>query len=123
LPYPPKVRKRLFTRCCALRANRAELTCAKGNCCEACHLVCGLNVTLTTLVHRYHIGGMASYRILSQVDGKFGVEITEPGRQPWIGASFATEREARAYIAKQQMVAGIAADWERLSPRNGRDKD
>lgn len=53
---------------------------------------------------RIYLGGghMASYRIVSRADGLYGVEVTEPGSDPSIVASFATEAEARAYIAEER---------------------
>jgi hypothetical protein len=41
----------------------------------------------------------ASYRILSQADGTFAVERTEPGKAPVITGRFKTEEEARAHVA------------------------
>jgi hypothetical protein len=41
----------------------------------------------------------ASYRILSQADGTFAVERTEPGKGPVITGHFKTEEEARAHVA------------------------
>lgn len=47
----------------------------------------------------------ASYRIVSQADGTFAVERTEPGRKPIISERFKTEAEARTYVANQKKMA------------------
>jgi hypothetical protein len=41
----------------------------------------------------------ASYRILSETDGTFAIERTEPGKAPVITGHFKTEEEARAHVA------------------------
>jgi hypothetical protein len=47
----------------------------------------------------------ASYRIVSQGDGTFVVERTEPGRKPVISGRFKTEAEARSYVADQKKMS------------------
>jgi hypothetical protein len=47
----------------------------------------------------------ASYRIVSQADGTFAVERTEPGKEPVISGHFKTEAEARAHLADLEKVA------------------
>lgn len=37
----------------------------------------------------------ATYRIISQADGTFAVERTEPGKEPVVTGHFKTEAEAR----------------------------
>jgi hypothetical protein len=41
----------------------------------------------------------AAYRIVSQADGTFAVERTEPGKSPVVTGHFKTEKEARAHVA------------------------
>jgi hypothetical protein len=50
----------------------------------------------------------ASYRIISQADGTFAVERTEPGREPDIIGHFKTEAEARSCVA----------DLKKMGPRD-----
>jgi hypothetical protein len=47
----------------------------------------------------------ASYRIVSQTDGTFAVERTEPGEAPVVSGHFKTEAEARAYVADLKKMA------------------
>jgi hypothetical protein len=47
----------------------------------------------------------ASYRIVSQADGTFAVERTEPGKDPVISGHFKTEAEARAHVADLKKTA------------------
>jgi hypothetical protein len=47
----------------------------------------------------------ASYRIVSQADGTFAVERTEPGKDPVISGHFKTEAEARAHVADLKKAA------------------
>jgi hypothetical protein len=47
----------------------------------------------------------AIYRILSQADGTFAVERTEPGREPVVSGHFRTEAEARAHVADLKRTA------------------
>jgi hypothetical protein len=47
----------------------------------------------------------ASYRIVSQADGTFAVERTEPGKAPVISGPFKTEAEARCHIADLKKMA------------------
>jgi hypothetical protein len=49
----------------------------------------------------------AFYRIVSQADGTFAVERTEPNREPVISGHFKTEAEARAYVADQKNMAAL----------------
>ena len=42
----------------------------------------------------------ASYRIVSQADGTFAIERTEPGKEPVITGHYKTEEEARHHIAE-----------------------
>jgi hypothetical protein len=48
----------------------------------------------------------ASYRIVSQADGTFAVERTEPGKEPVLSGHFKTEVGARVHIAA---LKGMAA--------------
>jgi hypothetical protein len=41
----------------------------------------------------------ATYRVISQADGSFAIERTEPGKAPAITGHFKTEEEARAHVA------------------------
>jgi hypothetical protein len=41
----------------------------------------------------------AVYRIISQVDGTFAIERTEPGKAPVVTRHFKTEKQARAHVA------------------------
>jgi hypothetical protein len=41
----------------------------------------------------------ASYRIVSQADGTFAVERSEPGKEPVVSGHFKTEGQARAHVA------------------------
>jgi hypothetical protein len=41
----------------------------------------------------------ATYRIISQADGTFAVERTEPGKPPVVTGHFKTEKEAHAHVA------------------------
>jgi hypothetical protein len=41
----------------------------------------------------------AAYRIISQSDGTFAIERTEPGKAPVITGHFKTEEEARVHVA------------------------
>jgi hypothetical protein len=47
----------------------------------------------------------ASYRIVSQADGTFAVERTEPGKEFVVSGHFKTEAEARAHIADLKKMA------------------
>jgi hypothetical protein len=47
----------------------------------------------------------ASYRIVSQADGTFAIERTEPGKEPVISGHFKTEAEARHHIAELKKLA------------------
>jgi hypothetical protein len=47
----------------------------------------------------------ASYRIVSQADGTFAVERTEPGKEPALSGHFKTEAAARAHIADLKKMA------------------
>jgi hypothetical protein len=47
----------------------------------------------------------ASYRIVSQADGTFAVERTDPGKEPVITGHFKTEAEARHHIADLKKLA------------------
>jgi hypothetical protein len=47
----------------------------------------------------------ASYRIVSQADGTFAVERTEPGKEPVLSGPFKTEAEARAHVANLKKMA------------------
>jgi hypothetical protein len=46
-----------------------------------------------------------SYRIISQADGAFAVEVTEPGKVPFIAGWFTSETAARAYIREQERMS------------------
>jgi len=41
----------------------------------------------------------AAYSIVSQADGTFAVERTEPGKSPVVTGHFKTEKETRAHVA------------------------
>jgi 3-hydroxymyristoyl/3-hydroxydecanoyl-(acyl carrier protein) dehydratase len=47
----------------------------------------------------------ASYRIVSQADGTFAIERTEPAKEPVITGHFKTEAEARHHIADLKKLA------------------
>lgn len=47
----------------------------------------------------------ATYRIISQADGTFAIERTEPGKEPAITGHFKTEAEARHHIADLKKLA------------------
>ena len=47
----------------------------------------------------------ASYRIISQADGTFAIERTEPGKEPVVTGHFKTEEEARHHIADLKTLA------------------
>jgi hypothetical protein len=47
----------------------------------------------------------ASYSIVSQADGTFAVERTEPGKEFVVSGHFKTEAEARAHIADLKKMA------------------
>jgi hypothetical protein len=47
----------------------------------------------------------ASYRIVSQADGTFAVERTEPGKEPVLSGHFKTDAEARAHVANLKKMA------------------
>jgi len=47
----------------------------------------------------------ASYRIVSQADGTFAVERTEPGKAPVLTGHFKTEDAARAHVADLKKMA------------------
>jgi hypothetical protein len=64
---------------------------------------------------------MTSYRIVSLAAATFGVEVSGPKHVPFIAASFNTEPEARAYIARQEYMESASSDWECKAPRNWRD--
>ena len=42
----------------------------------------------------------ATYRIISQADGTFAIERTEPGKESVISGCFKTEEEARHHVAE-----------------------
>jgi hypothetical protein len=50
------------------------------------------------------------YRIVSQADGTFAIERTEPERKPVISGHFKTEAEARSYVASQENMAALDGD-------------
>jgi hypothetical protein len=60
---------------------------------------------------RSHVSGAilaimeASYRIVSQADGTFAVERTDPGKGPVVTGHFKTEAEARHHIADLRKLA------------------
>jgi hypothetical protein len=45
------------------------------------------------------------YRIVSQADGTFALERTEPGKEPVVSGHFETEVEARAHVAELEKMA------------------
>ena len=47
----------------------------------------------------------ASYRIISQANGTFDVERTEPGKESVVTGHFKTEAEARHHIADLKKLA------------------
>jgi hypothetical protein len=47
----------------------------------------------------------ATYRIISQADGTFAIERTEPGKEPVVTGHFKTEEEARRCIADLKKLA------------------
>jgi hypothetical protein len=54
-----------------------------------------------------HAHSGATYRILHQADGSFGIEVTIPGTHPTLVTSFASEDAAALWIAKHQaQIAG-----------------
>ena len=61
-----------------------------------------------------HPHAEATYRVMSAADGAFAVEVTIPGVYPTMVHSFATERAAEIWIARnRQRVAeeGAAGRW------------
>jgi hypothetical protein len=60
-----------------------------------------------------HVGGMvlrhphadATYRIVPQKDGAFGVEVAIPASNPTMVTSFATEQDAQRWIAEHKRRA------------------
>ena len=47
----------------------------------------------------------ATYRVVAQKDLSYGVEVTIPNTHPTMVTSFATERDAQAWIAKHRKRA------------------
>ena len=54
------------------------------------------------------------FRILTQDDGSFAVEVTEPGDPAYTVPGFRTEAEAEGWVADRQFAAKGADRWERL---------
>ena len=44
----------------------------------------------------------ATYRMISQQDGTYGVEVRIPGKHPTLVTSFATEEAAKAWVTRHQ---------------------
>lgn len=49
-----------------------------------------------------HPHAEATYRVVPQKDGAFGVEVTVPGSQPTMITSFASPEAAEEWIAKHK---------------------
>jgi hypothetical protein len=52
----------------------------------------------------------AIYRIISQADGTFAVERTEPGKEPVVTGHFKTEAEARRHVADLKKLGPLDRD-------------
>jgi hypothetical protein len=65
----------------------------------------------------------ASYRIVPQKDGMFGVEVTIADTNPTVVTSFATKTAAEAWIVKHkrqiESVSLRPRRWLKRSPRAG----
>jgi hypothetical protein len=58
-----------------------------------------------------------TYRVVQRDDGTFAVEITSSGALPQTAAGFATETEAKGWIAQDERLRGAA---DPFGPRGGR---
>jgi hypothetical protein len=52
----------------------------------------------------------ASYRIISQADGTFAVERTEPSKEPVVTGRFRTEEEARRHVAELKRLGPLHSE-------------
>jgi hypothetical protein len=52
----------------------------------------------------------ASYRIISQADGTFAVERTEPSKEPVVTGHFKTEEEARRHVAELKRLGPLHSE-------------
>jgi hypothetical protein len=61
----------------------------------------------------------ATYRVIHQPDGTFGIEVTIPETQPTTVTSFATTADAEAWIAahKQRVTRSISLGYRRAARR------
>jgi hypothetical protein len=64
---------------------------------------------------------MAHYRIVPQ-RVTYAVEVTEPGRAPFIRHRCKTEKQAKAWIAEQKRMEAASDGFERKAATKGRDK-
>jgi hypothetical protein len=68
---------------------------------------------------KIHPYAEAKYRIITQADSTFGVEVTIPETQPTTVTSFATEAAAEAWIEnhKRQVEGAVSLNRSRWARR------
>src|SRR5271155_5859330 len=80
--------------------------------------ICARHTHMPNMV-KLHPHAEAIYKVVSLLDGTFGVEVVVPETYPTHIKGFATEAEAGAWIAAHKLHVQLNPPYRRTKPRSG----